>query len=186
MIADSLEEQYKVVEMTALLVRLRALDDLWTENLQRTERISDQDKKVLETVAARMSELLTECEDYGQRMSDVIRRNPDAVEAGQALIYSASNLSEEQKAQWRKRVDRFGGMVPLFTQVAEGLAREATNERRLLAEKIQVLESGRPPSGDLTDEYQCWLDLGIAWGGLCIGGPFFLVYGLTRAHYECP
>lgn len=191
----NLEEQFWATSAMTQFVRLGALDQVWTDYLERAERpIPERDLQILERLTDEMDQLLQEAPDRAGYLDYLVTEHAEELEEEYGRVLESDELTESEKERLRATVERRGGIVEYGRSGANAILNEATAESEVLAAKMNTIRSGGFAPGDLSTQFVCNLATGCILGGLFapppmnifgVGAGIILIIGIEARGDEC-
>lgn len=152
----NLEEQFGATDAMTQFARLAALDQVWTDYLERAERpIPQRDLQILERLTDDMDQLLREAPDHAGYLDHLAAKHPEELEEEYGRVLESDELTESQKERLRATVERRDGIVEYARSGANAVLNEAPAEREALAAKMNTIRSGGFAPGDLSAKFLC-------------------------------
>lgn len=160
----NLEEQFGATDAMTQFARLAALDQVWTDYLERAERpIPQRDLQILERLTDEMDRLLQEAPDRAGYLEYLVREHTEELEEEYGRVLKSDKLTESEKERLRATVERRDDIVKYARSGANVVLNEAPAEREALAAKMNTIRSGDFAPGDLSAGFICGL------AATCIG-----------------
>lgn len=163
----NLEEQFGATDAMTQVARLGALDQVWTDYLERAERpIPQRDLQTLERLTDEMDRLLQEAPDRAGYLDYLVAHHAEELEEEYSRILESDELTESEKERLQTTVERRGDIVEYARSGANVVLNESSTEREALAAKMNTIRSGDFAPGDLSAGFICGLAAGCITGGL--------------------
>ena len=136
----NLEEQFGATDAMTQFARLAALDQVWTDYLERAEQpIPERDLQVLERLTDEMDRLLQEAPDRAGYLDYLAAHHAEELEEEYGRVLESDELTESEKERLQATVERRGDIVEYARSGANVVLNEAPAEREVLAAKMNTI-----------------------------------------------
>lgn len=161
----NLIEQQRGANIASQFYRLLALDDVWTSYLEAARTIPPPDIERLRMVVNEMDALLASFPSDFEWMATVASQHFAEFDSALGGAMARLRLTASQKADVRNRLKELGPHEKALGYLYSELAESLPLARKEIANKIELIESGRHTPGDLPRKVKCLLSVAVGIGG---------------------
>jgi hypothetical protein len=152
----SLADQQRGVTFIATVEQLLMLDDLWTHHME-SGRADDADVEILDAMASRIIQLLSEAAPEVAWVNDLASRDAEATARVMQTFIEKAPLDASGRQDLGSRLLSKPGLVEAIGRASRELPSRVEMERQGIEQKMARMRGGQPSGGDLAPETRCFL-----------------------------